>query len=284
MNSIYSSVGFSKQNFHQQLRRHDLKQEEAAYIWELMMQLREDHPMMGARTMYDKLNPGLMGRDAFIELYNESGLRVRKYKNYRRTTNSSGVKRFPNLIQGLELTGVNQAYCSDITYYEIEGKFYYLTFIMDLYSRRVVGWNASKSLRTEDTTIPCLKTLLKRVGSVLPIFHSDGGGQYYSRAFLSLTKGYLRNSMGKTAYENPNAERLNGTIKNDYLRGYSPTNYPSLKKMLNKAVKMYNTERPHRGLDKRTPIEFERLIEENIGVPQSTKHKKEELIITLTDQ
>ncbi len=70
-------------------------------------------------------------------------MKVRRYRNYRRTTDSRGVKRFPNLIEGLELTGVNQAYASDITYYEIEKKFYYLTFIMDLYSRRIVGWNAS---------------------------------------------------------------------------------------------------------------------------------------------
>lgn len=284
MNRIYESIGFSKQNFHQQLIRRDRKQEEASYIWELMQQLREDHPMMGARTMYDKLQPALMGRDVFIGLYNESGLRVRKYRNYRRTTDSSGVKHFPNLIQGIELTDVNQAYCSDITYYEIAGQFYYLTFIMDLYSRRIIGWNASRSLRTEETTIPCMKALLKRVGTSLPIFHSDGGGQYYSREFLSLTKGCLRNSMGKTAYENPKAERLNGTIKNDYLRGYGPEDFSSLQKMLNKAVKMYNTDRPHRGLNKKTPVEFEQSMERNIGVPQSTKYNTEELTLNLIDQ
>ena len=99
-----------------------------------------------------------------------------------------------------------------------------------------MGWKASKGLRTEQTTIPCMKSLLKHVAEgPLPIFHSDGGGQYYCKEFLKLTKGRLRNSMGKTAYENPKAERLNGTIKNDYLIGYAPHNFVTLLKKLDKA-------------------------------------------------
>ena len=75
-----------------------------------------------------------------------AGMKVRRYRNYRRTTNSSGVIRFPNLTVALELPGANQTYCSDITYYDIAGEFYYLTFIMDIFSRRIVGWNAAATL------------------------------------------------------------------------------------------------------------------------------------------
>jgi len=285
MNRLYSAVGISKQNFHQQLSRHDRMQEEASYLWELMLQLREDHPMMGARTMYDKLQPRELGRDGFIDLYNKAGMRVRRYKNYRRTTNSSGVQRFANLMDTEELTGVNQAYCSDITYYEITGRFYYLTFVMDQYSRRIVGWSASRTLQTEDTTIPCLIQLLPRIGSdTQPIFHSDGGGQYYSKAFLRLTKGRLRNSMGKSAYENPKAERLNGTIKNDYLVGYAPSNFQELKRMLNKAVRMYNQERPHRELNKMAPVEFEYAIDLQKQETYAKKRMSTELKLCLTNQ
>lgn len=76
MNRLYKAVGMSKQNFHQQLHRHQRREEESGYLWELMMQLRDDHPMMGARTMYDKLRPTEMGRDVFIDLYNQSGMKV----------------------------------------------------------------------------------------------------------------------------------------------------------------------------------------------------------------
>ena len=91
-----------------------------------------------------------------------------------------------------------------------------------------------------------------------PIIHSDGGGQYYSKAFLSLTSNKLINSMGKSAYENPHAERLNGTIKNSYLQGYCPTDFRSLQLSLEKAVRMYNEEKPHLGLKGRTPAVFEK--------------------------
>ena len=285
MNKLYKAVGMSKQNFHRQLHRHQRREEESGYLWELMMQLRDDHPMMGARTMYDKLRPTEIGRDGFIELYNQSGMKVRRYRNYRRTTDSSGVKRFPNLIEGLELTGVNQAYASDITYYEIGEKFYYLTFIMDLYSRRIVGWKASKSLRTEQTTIPCIKSLLKHIAiGPLPIFHSDGGGQYYCKEFLKMTKGRLRNSMGKTAYENPKAERLNGTIKNDYLIGYAPYDFRTLLKKLDKAVRMYNSERPHRELNKMSPIEFEQSIDCQTKNKKAILKESTKLELCLTNQ
>lgn len=285
MNRMYQAVGISKQNFHQQMIRDDHRAEEAAYLWELMMQLRDDHPMMGARTMYDKLRPRQIGRDAFIELYNRAGMKVRRYRNYRRTTDSSGVIRFPNLTLALKLTDVNQAYCSDITYYDMAGEFYYLTFIMDIFSRRIVGWNAATTLRTEDTTIPCLKQLLKRIGTdTLPIFHSDGGGQYYSKEFLKLTKDRLVNSMGKTAYENPKAERLNGTIKNDYLIHYAPSDLPSLIKMLDKAVHMYNMERPHRELNKMSPIIFELQLNEKKKKDVQGKEQPNKLKLSLIDQ
>jgi transposase InsO family protein len=285
MDRLYKAVGMSKQNFHQQLHRHQRREEESGYLWELMMQLRDDHPMMGARTMYDKLRPTEMGRDGFIDLYNQAGMKVRRYRNYRRTTDSSGVKRFPNLIEGLELTGVNQAYASDITYYEIGNRFYYLTFIMDLYSRRIVGWNASKGLKTEQTTIPCMQSLLKHMAEgPLAIFHSDGGGQYYCKEFLKLTKGRLRNSMGKTAYENPKAERLNGTIKNDYLKGYAPHDFRTLQKRLDKAVMMYNSERPHRGLNKMSPMEFEQSIECQTKNKKAIMKESTKLELCLTNQ
>lgn len=58
---------------------------------------------------------------------------------------------------------------SDITYYEMLGKFFYVTLIMDLYNREIVGFSASKSLRTEETTLPALKLLAKNRGRVVLI-------------------------------------------------------------------------------------------------------------------
>ena len=66
--------------------------------------------------------------------------------------------------------------------------------------------------------------------------------------------------MCKNVYENPHAERINGIIKNNYLRGYNPTNFTELQRKLNKAVYMYNYEKSHSSINDFTPVEFEQKL------------------------
>lgn len=248
------------------LRRRKYKLEEQEQLIPLINEIRRDHPRMSARDIYLKLQPSCMGRDQFERFCMDSGYRIKQLRNYRVTTNSLGVTRFPNLLKELEVTRVNQVFVSDITYYDMGPRTYYLTFIMDLFNREVVGWSASDNLRTENTTIPALHKLVNirgRVNLEDAILHSDGGGQYYCKEFKALTKDLeMVNSMTEeTVYENPHAERLNGTIKNNYLYPYGPTNMSSLKRLLDKAVFMYNTGKPHTALGKLTPSEFKRTID-----------------------
>lgn len=258
MTEIYRAIGTSKQNVHQRLNRDLCQLEEKAQLVGIIDQVREDHPSMGAKALHKKLMPQTMGRDRFYSWYKKEGYTVKPRRNWRRTTDSSGVIRFNNLVAQIELTGVNQVWVSDITYFEIGDKFYYLTFVMDQYSRKIKGFHAGKSLRTDETTIPALKMAMRYLASGQhPIIHSDGGGQYYSKAFLELTNNQLINSMGKSAYENPFAERLNRTIKNDYLRYYKPQNFEALQRQLARAVNMYNDGKPHQALNGLTPKEFE---------------------------
>lgn len=267
MNQIYRWLETTKQNVHQMLNRELKREEEKEQMKIILEQVREDHPQMGCKELYRKLKPESMGRDKFFEFYREYGFKIIPKKCFRRTTDSTGVIRFPNLVRDWELTGINQVWVSDITYYEINGKFNYLTFIMDQYSRKIIGYSASKTLSTENTTIPALRMAFTRITGnevVKPIIHSDGGGQYYSKGFLKLTKGHLRNSMCKNVYENPHAERINGTIKNSYLKGYKPISLDDLTKKLNKAVYMYNYEKGHSSLDHYTPVAFEQRLNQEL--------------------
>jgi transposase InsO family protein len=221
---------------------------------------------MSARDIYLKLHPSCMGRDQFERFCMDSGYRIKRLRNFRVTTNSLGVTRFPNMIKDLEVTHVNQVFVSDITYFDIGPATYYLTFIMDLYNREIVGWSASDNLRTESTTLPALHRLIYERGRANlkgAIIHSDGGGQYYCNEFKELTKSLeMTNSMTEEkVYENSHAERLNGIIKNNYLYPYGPTNMASLKKLLDKAVMMYNTGKPHKALGKLTPSNFRTTID-----------------------
>jgi putative transposase len=261
MNQVFKYLGYSKQAFHQKMDRWLKHKEQHELMLPLVKELRKEHPNVAARVLYEMVKPQKMGRDKFESFCFDHGLRVDKPRAYRKTTDSSGVIRFPNLIAGREFTGVNQAWSSDITYYQIGEDVYYLTFILDLCSRKIVGYSVSKRLLTTETTIPALKMALKlREKPEGVIFHSDGGGQYYSKQFLKVTElCKMKNSMCDSVYENAHAERINGTIKNQYLRGYDPRSYEDLVKETKRAVYNYNYIRPHRSLQNNAPASYENL-------------------------
>lgn len=249
----------SKQAFHQRLNRQLKSLEEHEQLIVLVNQIRLDHPSMSSRQMYRLLKPTYMGRDRFEAFCFENGFKVMIKRSFHRTTNSIGVTRFANLLPGRELTGINQVWVSDITYYQIDDTFFYLTFILDLYSRMIVGYSVARDLATISTTLPAMKMALEsRSVSEGTIIHSDGGGQYYCKEWLALTReNNFRNSMCNSPYENPHAERINGIIKNDYLVGYNPKTYIQLETMTAKAVMKYNWEKPHGSLGNISPQQFE---------------------------
>ena len=293
MNQVFQSIGMHKQAFHQMQRRKSYIREEFGQLLYLVHQIRQDHPRMSVREIYHKLQPSSMGRDKFEQMCFENGFRVLQKKNFRKTTDSRGVTRFPNLIKEIEVTGVNQVFVSDITYYELAGKFYYLTLIMDLFNREIVGHFASDSLRTSQTTIPALHRAIKERGKANlrgTIIHSDGGGQYYCKEFRQLTKGLemISSMTEESVFENPHAERLNGIIKNNYLYPYAPKSLKSLKNKLDKAVRMYNNGKSHSALNGKTPVQYrnENSIENQnnamryLQFPTETyKYQKNEVLI-----
>lgn len=264
MNKLFNAVGLSKQAFHQKMDRlHKIRSEQQQLLI-LIYQIREDHPTMGVRDMYFKLNPSNIGRDAFEAFCSTHGVMIKRTKNWRRTTDSSGVIRFENLIKDTQATQINQIWQSDITYFEVNNTFYYITFILDAFSRRLIGHSTSTNLTTEYTTLPALKMAIttrkkekQNINGV--IFHSDGGGQYYDKGFLKLTqKEGINNSMCEFAWENGKAERLNGVIKNNYLKHRSINSFNDLVKEVDRSVSLYNFEKPHIELQRKTPIEYEK--------------------------
>lgn len=263
MNKIYKALGISKQAFHQKIERFNYRRLENAQLLLVITDIRKDHPTMGLRDMYYMIRPTNIGRDAFEAFCSRQGLMSKRVRNFQRTTDSSGVIRFDNLIINRPLTSINQVWQSDITYFDVAGKFNYLTFIMDAFSRRIIGYSISKRLTTESTTIPALEMAIKlRTKEEIyfedVIFHSDGGGQYYDHNFLLLTCTFkIQNSMCKFAWENGKAERFNGVIKNNYLIHRNITTFDLLVKEVDRSVLLYNTQKLHIGLKRKSPVTFE---------------------------
>jgi putative transposase len=263
MNQLYRSIGISKQAFHQKMDKVLKQRSEKQQLLLLICQVRQDHPTMGLRDMYYKLNPQTMGRDAFESFCKLQGLIAEKRRNFRKTTDSTGVTRFDNLLEKTNVTRINQVWQSDITYYEVRDRFFYITLVEDAYSRRIIGYSVSIRLTTEQTTIPALKMAIKarskdQMLTDGVIFHSDGGGQYYDKEFLRLTsKAGIHNSMCAYPWENGKVERLNGVIKNNYLKHRNINSFESLRKEVDHSVFLYNNEKPHIKLGRKTPIQLE---------------------------
>lgn len=262
LNLFYEAAGTCKQNFHGYLDRLLSQKDTEQQVLKLVMAVRANHPEMGLREMYSKIQPDGLGRDAFELLCKNAGLGVKIIKNGYKTTDSSGTRFFDNLLEGSVVNRPDQFWQSDITYYLVNGKYHYITLIQDTFTKRIVGHSASSSLSTDCTTLPALNmALLCRKDADINglVFHSDGGGQYYHKGFLALTKkNGIVNSMGKSCYENAMAESLNGVIKNKYLRHRSIHSLSDLRRELDRTVLLYNTDKPHSALQKMTPISFEK--------------------------
>lgn len=275
LNELYSVIGVTKQAVHAKLDAVQQQNEIEAQLLVIVEKIRADHPTMGVKGMYYKILPENMGRDKFEDFCNRYGFKSKARKRPWITTDSTGVKRFDNLVSELKVIDINQVWASDITYYEVKRRYYYLTFVIDVCSRYLKGYSVSQSLRTSDTTLPALNMALKthEIGPGL-IFHTDGGGQYYSNVFLELTGKYrIRNSMCKEAYENPFAERINGTIKNNYLNHRNINTYKQLQSEVDRAVQLYNHEKPHKSLQYSTPYEVEKRHKFDLGnQPKVTSH------------
>lgn len=273
MESLYKRVGISRQGFHKYRSKASAQANLEELIVEQAKHHRQTHVRMGARPLYVMMSstePGAVlqriGRDKFEQILISNGLSVQPIRIFHRTT-YSGAFRFPNLVEGLEIQRLNQVWISDLTYYRLLDGWAYLTFILDLYSRRCLGYALSETLVTEQTTIPALKMALKTRGiqnyENQLLFHSDGGGQYYDKGFLTLRDKYhIRSSMAECVYENPHMERFHSTAKNDYLIPWKVNSVAKLRKELPRFVKLYNQVRPHESLKYKTPVAFEQFVQQ----------------------
>jgi putative transposase len=251
MNELYRAVEISKQAVSQYARRQAVFDEKTRSLLAEAEVLRAEHPGCGVEKMYYTLAPEFIGRDRFVELFMRLGFRLKRGKNYRRTT-YAGPLYFSNLIQGMVINGPCQVWQSDITYIQVGQRFYYAVFIVDVYTRLIVGYQVSDNMRAT-ANLKALEMALKDHGPPL-IHHSDRGSQYSCKSYTDLLKANgCRISMALSAQDNAYAERINRTIKEEYLDYWKPHDYTQLKKCVLKAVRNYNMKRLHKNIGRVSP-------------------------------
>ncbi len=261
--------GYTKQAYYKQLSRMGETMFDHQIIIDLIKKKREIWKRGSGRNLFACLQPEFskhaikIGRDKFFDILRENGLLIQNKKRKARTTFSyHHFHKYPNLIAGLIPSRAGEVIVSDITYIWIEEieNFGYLFLITDVYSRKIIGFSMSDNLKAI-SAIKALKMALKqlevRAGCT---HHSDRGIQYCCNSYTGLlNKTGILISMTENGdpRENPIAERVNKTIKEEF------TDKPQLsfkslfeaKREIPRFIDFYNHERPHRSIDMLTPAQ-----------------------------
>ena len=264
--------GITRQSYYQHYWRSTSRTIESELIINSVKEIRIRHPKIGGRKLYKWLKPMMnsenikMGRDAFFDLLSAHALLVRTRKRRVNTTNSNHwMRRYPNLIRDSVPAGSNEVWVSDITYWKIKDKFYYISLITDAFSHKIVGYNLGKTLATKES-VDALNMALEQLkgDDYNLIHHSDRGIHYCSSDYVKKLKhNGIRISMTESGdpLENPVAERVNGIIKCEYLETYQVNNFKEARNALSEAVWLYNMERPHLSIGYRTPNHIHETME-----------------------
>lgn len=185
-------------------------------------------------------------------------------RRFVRTTDSRhSLPVYPNLVKELLIERPNQVWAADITYVRLLRGFVYLAVILDLFSRKVIGWALSASLKAELTVEALQMALLSRTIEPGLIHHSDRGVQYASEHYVALLKQHgISISMSRKGnpYDNATMESFIKTLKVEeiYLNEYA-TEAEARENIGAFIETIYNTKRLHSSLGYRSPDEFEAL-------------------------
>ena len=251
-------LGITRQAFYQHFwNEQDISTEQNLVLNEIR-KIREDHPAIGTRKLLVLLQPFLLehqikiGRDALFDLLSENKLLVRKRRRSIKTTQSHHwLKKYSNLIKEWHPSAPMQLWVADITYVPMKNGFLYLSLITDAYSHRIVGYHIADTLEAVHT-IKALQMALDNEEVVKElIHHSDRGIQYCSYEYVKLLEEReIKISMSENGdpLENPLAERVNGIIKNEYLKHYSMQNQNEALQLLHDVIRKYNSKRPHQSI------------------------------------
>lgn len=205
-----------------------------------------------------------VSRPRVARLMKQAGIRSILRKKYVRTTDSrSTVRRFENLLDRNFAPGQpGQAWVSDITYIATQQGWSYLTTIIDIGDRKVIGWQLSRSLRAADTVLPAWRSAVSTrplTGSL--IFHSDQGIQYGCDAFIDeiSNDGRVIQSMSRKGdcWDNAVAESFFKTLKNEWTNRYIYRDHNQAELSIFEYIEsFYNTKRAHSSLGYLSPDEY----------------------------
>jgi transposase InsO family protein len=219
----------------------------------------------GSRRMKKALN--VLGfpvsRNKARKLMREAGVQVRHRKKFKVTTNSNHKQPvFDNLVnRQFDIAQTDQVYVADVTYIWTREGWLYLAVVIDLCSRKIVGWSMSSRMKAQLVCDALKMATWQRRPKAGLIHHSDRGSQYASKAFRQLLKTHgFKGSMSRKGdcWDNAVAESFFGSLKQERVQWRSyQTRYEAQQDVLDYITMFYNSRRLHSYLGYTSPNEFE---------------------------
>ncbi len=197
-------------------------------------------------------------------------LKVKQRVAYKVTTkrkHSDAVA--DNLLnQNFNPLAPNQIWAGDVTYLKTGEGWMYLAVVMDLYSRRIIGWHIDKRMTTDLVMKAMIKAYNLRKPPKGVIFHSDRGSQYTSKRYRKLLSQFdIRASMGDVGacWDNAVVERFFGSLKHDWLLKVAQPTREYMRYDVAEYMKYYNLERLHSANNDQSPVEYENSLRKVSG-------------------
>jgi putative transposase len=233
---------------------------------------KQSRNSLGSRELMKNLRKeGIaISRYKVSKLMKKLGLSVTQRVAYKVTTKRRhGDDVADNLLnQNFNPVGPNQIWAGDITYLLTGEGWMYLAIVMDLYSRRIVGWFISKRMTTDLISKAMVKAYNLRRPPKGLVFHSDRGSQYTSRRYRQLLEGYgIRASMGDVGacWDNAVVERFFGSLKHDWIFKIEQPTRELMTKDVAAYMRYYNLERLHTKNGDQSPINYENSLKKVSG-------------------
>ena len=256
MRQICDTLGFNRSSLYYEPKKDPCE----ALLQQEIEMLSARYPRYGYRRITEELlRMGYtVGYRRVARLMKSANLLVSVKRSCQTTKSVDGKYQWGNRLDNLDICRHNQVWVADVTYVQLKGNFIYVSFLLDVFTRMIRGWQLSRHL-TQPLTLRPLQQALRE--NVPEIHHSDQGVQYLSNAYISTLNDHgIMISLAHRGrpWENGYAERFIRTLKEEeiYLNDYD--DITDANACIGHFIEqVYNQKRPHSALGYLTPIEFE---------------------------